>query len=58
MLWKELMLLKFENKGFRILAEQDPDDKCFVIDDIKLNIGDEYKVGPNGYFELIKEGPQ
>ena len=54
MLWKELMLLKFEDKGFRILAEQDPDDKFFVVDDIELNIGNEYRVGPNGYFELIK----
>ena len=51
------MLLKFENKGFRILAEKDPDDKFFVVDDIELNIGNEYRVGPNGYFELIKEGP-
>ena len=49
------MLLKFEDKGFRILTEQDPDDKFFVVDDIELNIGNEYRVGPNGYFELIKE---
>ena len=55
MLWKELMLLKFEDKGFRILTEQDPDDKFFVVDDIELNIGNEYRVGPNGYFELSKE---
>lgn len=46
--------MKFKN-GFRILNNDD--DKFFVIDDVKLNIGDIYRVGPNGYFELIEEGP-
>lgn len=44
--------MKFEN-GFRVLTNKDPEDKFFVIDDVKLNIGDEYRVGPNGYFEFI-----
>ena len=52
MLWKDLLLMKFEN-GFRVLNNKDPEDKFFVIDDVKLNIGDEYRVGPNGYFEFI-----
>jgi len=53
MLWKDLLLTKFEN-GFRILKDKDPDDKFFVIDEVDIKIGDEYRVGPNGYFELIK----
>ena len=28
-------------------------DKFFVIDDVEFNIGDVYKVGPNGFFERI-----
>ena len=56
MLWKDLLLMKFQN-GFRILNNKDAEDKFFVIDDVKLNIGDVYRVGPNGYFELIEEGP-
>jgi hypothetical protein len=56
MLWKDLLLMKFQN-GFRILNNKDTEDKFFVIDDVKLNIGDVYRVGPNGYFELIEEGP-
>lgn len=52
MLWKDLLLMKFQN-GFRILTNKDPDDKFFVIDDVELQIGDIYKVGPNGYFEKI-----
>lgn len=56
MLWKDLLLMKFKN-GFRILNNKDTEDKFFVIDDVKLNIGDIYRVGPNGYFELIEEGP-
>lgn len=55
MLWKNLLLMKFKN-GFRILNEKNSDDKFFVIDDVKLNIGDVYRVGPNGYFERIEEG--
>ena len=45
--------MKFEN-GFRILNNKDSDDKFFVIDDVKLEIGDVYRVGPNGYFEFIE----
>jgi hypothetical protein len=56
MLWKDLLLMKFKT-GFRILNEKNTDDKFFIIDDVKLNIGDVYRVGPNGYFECIKEGP-
>ena len=52
MLWKDLLLIKFQN-GFRILTNKDPDDKFFVIDDVEFNIGDVYKVGPNGFFERI-----
>lgn len=51
-IWKELLLSKFDN-GFRILNDKDPDDKFFVIDDVNLKIGDEFRVGPNGYFEHI-----
>lgn len=52
MLWKDLVLTKFEN-GFRILNGKNTDDKFFVIDDVKLEIGDMFRVGPNGYFEHI-----
>jgi hypothetical protein len=52
MLHKNLVLHKFE-KGFRILSTKDLDNKFFVIDDVKLDIGDEFRVGPNGYFEKI-----
>ena len=31
MLWKDLLLLKFEN-GFRVLSNNDPEDKFFVIE--------------------------
>jgi hypothetical protein len=54
MMWKDLLLMKFQN-GFRILKDSNPDDKFFVIDDVELKIGDTYRVGPNGYFELIGE---
>jgi hypothetical protein len=50
MLHKDLVLHKFEN-GFRILSEKDLDDKFFVIDEVNLEIGATYQVGPNGYFE-------
>lgn len=53
MIWKDLMLMKFKN-GFRILANKDPDDKFFILDDVELKIGDVFRVGPNGYFELIE----
>jgi hypothetical protein len=52
MLWKDLLLMKFQN-GFRILTNKKPDDKFFIIDDVELQIGDVYRVGPNGYFEKI-----
>jgi len=52
MVWKNLLLMKFGN-GFRILNEKDSDDKFFVIDDVQLEIGDEFRLGPNGYFERI-----
>lgn len=51
-MWKDLILVKFKN-GFRILNNTDPDDKFFVIDDVKIEIGDTFRVGPNGYFEHI-----
>lgn len=44
--------MKFQN-GFRILKEKDPENKFFVIDDVELEIGNVYRVGPNGYFEYI-----
>jgi hypothetical protein len=52
MLWKDLVFTKFEN-GFRILNGKNTEDKFFVIDEVKLKIGDEFRVGPNGYFEHI-----
>jgi len=52
MLWKDLLLMKFKN-GFRILNNNDAENKFFVIDDIELEVGDVYRVGPNGYFEHI-----
>ena len=52
MLWKNLVLSKFSN-GFRILNGKNTDDKFFVIDDVELKIGDEFRVGANGYFEHI-----
>ena len=55
MIWKELLLMKFSN-GFRILSQNDPDDKFFVIDDVEIKIGDTFRVGPNGYFERIADG--
>jgi hypothetical protein len=54
MLWKDLLLMKFEN-GFRILSNENPDDKFFVIDEVELKIGDVYRIGPNGYFERIED---
>lgn len=51
-MWKDLILTKFKN-GFRILNNKDADNKFFVIDDVKIKIGDEFRVGPNGYFEHI-----
>lgn len=50
MLWKDLVLVKFNN-GFRILNKKD--DKFFILDDVELEIGDEFRIGPNGYFEKI-----
>lgn len=44
--------MKFSN-GFRILNGKDTEDKFFVIDDVNIEIGDEFRVGPNGYFERI-----
>lgn len=52
MMWKDLVLMKFSN-GFRILNGKDTEDKFFVIDDVNIEIGDEFRVGPNGYFERI-----
>ena len=50
MIWKDLLLMKFEN-GFRILNNKDTEDKFFVIDDVRLKIGETYRIGYNGYFE-------
>ena len=52
MMWKDLVLMEFSN-GFRILNGKDTEDKFFVIDDVNIEIGDEFRVGPNGYFERI-----
>jgi hypothetical protein len=52
MLHQNLVLHKFEN-GFRILPQKDLEDKFFVIDDVQIEIGSEFRVGPNGYFEYI-----
>ena len=52
MLHKNLVLHKFEN-GFRILPQTDLDNKFFVLDEVNYEIGAEFRVGPNGYFEYI-----
>ena len=52
MLHKNLVLHKFEN-GFRVLPQADLDNKFFVLDEVELEIGAEFRVGPNGYFEYI-----
>jgi hypothetical protein len=52
MLHQNLVLHKFEN-GFRILPQKDLENKFFVIDDVQIEIGSEFRVGPNGYFEYI-----
>ena len=44
--------MKFEN-GFRIMPDNKEDDKFFVLDECQLEIVDEFRVGPNGYFEKI-----
>ena len=44
--------MKFEN-GFRIMPDNKEDDKFFVLDECQLEIGDEFRVGPTGYFEKI-----
>ena len=44
--------MKFEN-GFRIMPDNKEDDKFFVLDECQLEIGDEFRVGPIGYFEKI-----
>jgi len=55
-LFTELLLMRFKD-GFRILADKDPDDKFFIIDDVQFAIGDVFRLGPNGYFEKIEDGP-
>ena len=52
MLWKNLLLIKFKN-GFRVMPDNKEEKKFFVLDDVELEIGDEFRVGPNGYFEKI-----
>ena len=37
MLWKNLLLMKFEN-GFRIMPDNKEDDKFFVLDECQLEI--------------------
>ena len=53
MLWKDLLITKFEN-GFRVLKKSDPADKFFVIDEVDIEVGSYYRVGPTRYFELVK----
>lgn len=48
-----LILNTFDN-GFRIVKSSDEDYKHWIIDELNIQIGDVYQVGPNGYFELIK----
>lgn len=52
MLHKDLTLHKFEN-GFRLLPQSDLDNKFYVLDDVGLEIGATFQVGPNGYFEYV-----
>lgn len=52
MLHKNLVLHKFEN-GFRILPQTDLDNKFYVLDDVEYEIGSEFRIGPNGYFEYL-----
>ena len=57
MLHKDLTLYKFEN-GFRLVPQSDLDDKFYVLDNVKLEIGSEYRIGPNGYFEYVGNSTQ
>ena len=49
----DLILNTFDN-GFRIVKTSDEDYKHWMLDELNIQIGDVYQVGPNGYFELIK----
>ena len=35
------------------MPDNKEEKKFFVLDDVELEIGDEFRVGPNGYFEYI-----
>lgn len=48
-----LILNTFDN-GFRIVKSSDEDYKHWIVDELNIQVGDVYQVGPNGYFELIK----
>jgi|TARA_B110000240_G_scaffold192880_1_gene237805 hypothetical protein len=50
-LHNNLMLMKFDN-GFRMYKNNDADNKHWVLDEIALEVGDTFKVGPSGYFEF------
>ena len=39
--------------GLKGNEDNKEDDKFFVLDECQLEIGDEFRVGPNGYFEKI-----
>jgi hypothetical protein len=49
---RNVKLMKFEN-GFRLYDEENPEDKFFILDEEEFKIGDEFRVGPNGYFEYV-----
>ena len=40
-------------KVLPIVLDNKEEKKFFVLDDVELEIGDEFRVGPNGYFEYI-----
>jgi hypothetical protein len=46
------MMNTFDN-GFRIVKESDEDHKHWILDEMDIQYGDLFEVGPNGYFEKI-----
>jgi hypothetical protein len=46
------MMNTFDN-GFRIVKESDEDHKHWILDEMDIQYGDQFEVGPNGYFEKI-----
>lgn len=47
-----LMINQFDN-GFRLVKHEDENNKHWILDELDVEVGDVYEVGPNGYFELV-----